>query len=94
VPSFGWKNYSLDAVAREVLGEGKGLSNPTPKTASPKIIHNYRHNLPAFALYRPALTPASPSNIVSKLDLIRLAFGAQSIGGHDSRPGRGEHRLF
>jgi len=52
------EDYSLDAVAREVLGEGKAIeSNARDRLA--EIIHNYRHNLPAFALYA-RLMPASP----------------------------------
>jgi DNA polymerase-2 len=73
------EDYSLDAVAREVLGEGKALeSNAKDRLA--EIIHNYRHNLPAFALY--ARTDARLAfNIVSKLDLIRLAFARSQLAG-------------
>jgi DNA polymerase-2 len=73
------EDYSLDAVAREVLGEGKALeSNAKDRLA--EIIHNYRHNLPAFALY--ARTDARLAfDIVSKLDLIRLAFARSQLAG-------------
>ncbi|HWM67321.1 MAG TPA: DNA polymerase II [Steroidobacteraceae bacterium] len=73
------EDYSLDAVAREVLGEGKAIeSNARDRLA--EIIHNYRHNLPAFALY--ARTDARLAyDIVSRLDLIRLAFARSQLAG-------------
>lgn len=73
------EDYSLDAVAREVLGEGKALeSNSKDRLA--EIIHNYRHNLPAFALY--ARTDARLAfDIARKLDLIRLAFARSQLAG-------------
>jgi DNA polymerase II len=73
------EDYSLDAVARTVLGEGKALeSNARDRLA--EIIHNYRHNLPAFALY--ARTDARLAyDILGKLDLIRLAFARSQLAG-------------
>ncbi len=73
------EDYSLDAVAREVLGEGKAIeSNARDRLA--EIIHNYRHNLPAFALY--ARTDARLAyDIVGKLDLVRLAFARSQLAG-------------
>jgi DNA polymerase-2 len=73
------EDYSLDAVAREVLGEGKAIeSNAKDRLA--EIIHNYRHNLPAFALY--ARTDARLAfDIVGKLNLIRLAFARSQLAG-------------
>jgi DNA polymerase-2 len=73
------EDYSLDAVAREVLGEGKAIeSNARDRLA--EIIHNYRHNLPAFALY--ARTDARLAyDIVGRLDLIRLAFARSQLAG-------------
>lgn len=73
------EDYSLDAVARAVLGEGKALeSNARDRLA--EIIHNYRHNLPAFALY--ARTDARLAyDIVGKLDLVRLAFARSQLAG-------------
>jgi len=44
------EDYSLDAVAREVLGEGKAIKSDARDRLA-EIIHNYRHDLPAFALY-------------------------------------------
>jgi DNA polymerase-2 len=44
------EDYSLDAVAREVLGEGKALTGGVQDRAA-EITHNYRHDLPAFARY-------------------------------------------
>ena len=43
-------DYSLDAVAREVLGEGKAVAGDVRDRIG-EIMHNYRHDLPAFALY-------------------------------------------
>src|SRR4029079_15241978 len=42
--------YSLDAVAREVLGEGKTVAGDVWDRVG-EIIHNYRYDLAAFALY-------------------------------------------
>jgi DNA polymerase-2 len=73
------EDYSLDAVAREVLGEGKAMrSDPRDRVA--EIVHNYRHDLPAFARY--ARTDARLAlEIVEKLDLIRLAFARSQLTG-------------
>ena len=43
-------DYSLDAVAREILGEGKAVAGDVRDRIG-EILHNYRHDLPAFALY-------------------------------------------
>ena len=43
-------DYSLDAVAREVLGEGKAVKGDV-RDRIDEILHNYRNDLPAFALY-------------------------------------------
>jgi DNA polymerase-2 len=73
------EDYSLDAVARELLGEGKAIeSNARDRLA--EIIHNYRHNLPAFALY--ARTDARLAyDIVGKLNLVSLAFARSQLAG-------------
>lgn len=73
------EDYSLDAVAREVLGEGKAIkSNAKDRVA--EIVHNYRHDLPAFALY--ARTDARLAHqIVEKLSLIPLAFARSQLAG-------------
>jgi DNA polymerase-2 len=73
------EDYSLDAVAREVLGEGKAIkSNARERVA--EIIHNYRHDLAAFALY--ARTDARLAyDITEKLDLVRLAFARSQLAG-------------
>jgi DNA polymerase-2 len=73
------EDYSLDAVARAVLGEGKAIeSNARDRLA--EIIHNYRYNLPAFARY--ARTDSRLAyEIVGKLDLIRLAFARSQLAG-------------
>ena len=73
------EDYSLDAVARVVLGEGKAVTGDV-KDRVGEILHNYRHNLPAFALY--ARTDARLAYaIVQKLDLVRLAFARSQLAG-------------
>jgi len=72
-------DYSLDAVAREILGEGKALAGDVRDRIA-EIAHNYRHDLAAFALY--ARTDARLAfEIVRKLDLVRLAFERSGLAG-------------
>jgi DNA polymerase II len=72
-------DYSLDAVAREVLGEGKAVKGDVRDRIA-EILHNYRNDLPAFALY--ARTDARLAYaIVQKLDLVRLAFARSQLTG-------------
>jgi DNA polymerase-2 len=72
-------DYSLDAVAREVLGEGKALAGDVRDRIA-EITHNYRHDLPAFALY--ARTDARLAfEIVQKLNVVRLAFARSQLAG-------------
>ncbi|HTT02417.1 MAG TPA: DNA polymerase II [Steroidobacteraceae bacterium] len=72
-------DYSLDAVAREVLGEGKTIAADGRERIA-EIIHNYKHDLPAFALY--ARTDARLAyQIVAKLNLVRLAFARSQLTG-------------
>lgn len=72
-------DYSLDAVAREVLGEGKAIAGDVRDRIA-EINHNYRHDLPAFALY--ARTDARLAfAIVVKLNVIRLAFARSQLAG-------------
>src|SRR5256885_467761 len=62
-------DYSLDAVAREVLGEGKAVAGDARDRIA-EIIHNYKHDLAAFALY--ARTDARLAyQIVAKLNLVQ-----------------------
>ena len=83
-------DYSLDAVAREVLGEGKALrggeagrENGAKRDARDRIAEiqdTYRHDLPAFALY--ARTDARLAyDIVARLNLIPLAFARTRLTG-------------
>ncbi|MEJ1963267.1 MAG: DNA polymerase II [Gammaproteobacteria bacterium] len=73
------EDYSLDAVARSVLGEGKAVKGDV-KDRVGEILHNYRCDLPAFALY--ARTDARLAyDIVHKLDLVRLAFARSQLAG-------------
>lgn len=72
-------DYSLDAVAREVLGEGKAVAGDVRDRIA-EITHNYRHDLPAFALY--ARTDARLAyQIVEKLNLVRLSFARSQLTG-------------
>jgi DNA polymerase-2 len=71
--------YSLDAVAREVLGEGKAVAGDVRDRIS-EIVHNYRNDLAAFALY--ARTDARLAfDILEKLNLARLAFARSQLTG-------------
>ena len=72
-------DYSLDAVARKVLGEGKAVAGDVRDRIA-EIIHNYRHDLAAFALY--ARTDARLAfEIVRKLNVVRLAFARSGLAG-------------
>jgi DNA polymerase-2 len=73
------EEYSLDAVSREVLGEGKAVAGDV-RDRMAEITRNYRHDLAAFALY--ARTDARLAfQIVHKLDLVRLAFARSQLAG-------------
>jgi DNA polymerase-2 len=73
------EDYSLDAVARHVLGEGKAVHGDVRDRLG-EILHNYVNDLPAFALY--ARTDARLAyRIVEKLDLVRLAFARSELAG-------------
>ncbi|MEZ5558652.1 MAG: DNA polymerase II [Pseudomonadales bacterium] len=73
------EDYSLDAVAREVLGEGKALAGDAGDRVA-EIQHNYRHDLPAFARY--ARTDARlVLEILETLDLVTLAFARSRLTG-------------
>jgi len=72
-------DYSLDAVAREVLGEGKTVAGDVWDRVG-EIIHNYRYDLAAFALY--ARTDARLAyQIVEHLNLVPLAFARSQLAG-------------
>src|ERR1700674_787049 len=72
-------DYSLDAVARQVLGEGKAVSGDVRDRIA-EITHNYRHDLPAFALY--ARTDARLAfQIVARLNLVQLAWARSRLTG-------------
>jgi len=72
-------DYSLDAVARSVLGEGKALAGEVRDRAG-EIVHNYQHDLAAFAHY--ARTDARLAfDIVRKLNLVQLAFARSQLAG-------------
>ena len=72
-------DYSLDAVAREVLGEGKAVAGDVRDRLA-EILHNYAQDLSAFALY--ARTDARLAyQIVEKLNLVPLAFARSELTG-------------
>jgi DNA polymerase-2 len=72
-------DYSLDAVSREILGEGKAVAGDVRDRIG-EILHNYRHDLPAFALY--ARTDARLAfQIVERLHLIELAYARSQLTG-------------
>lgn len=72
-------DYSLDAVAREVLGAGKAVKGDVRERIR-EIVHNYKHDLPAFALY--ARTDARLAyQIIERLNLVPLAFARTRLSG-------------
>jgi len=72
-------DYSLDAVARDVLGEGKALAGDVDDRVG-EILHNYRHDLEAFARY--ARTDARlPLEILQELNLVTLACARSRLTG-------------
>jgi DNA polymerase II len=73
------EEYSLDFVAREVLGKGKALAGDVHDRIA-EIVHNYRHDLAAFALY--ARTDARLAfDIVARLKLVQLAVARSRLTG-------------
>lgn len=74
------EDHSLDAVARQVLGEGKSHHQDSGAQQVAQIIHNYRHDLPAFVLY--ARTDARLAwQIVQQLSLVELAMARSQLTG-------------
>ncbi len=72
-------DYSLDAVAHTVLGEGKAVSGDV-KNRVGEIMSNYANDLAAFALY--ARTDARLAlEIVETLDLVNLAVARSRLTG-------------
>lgn len=72
-------DYSLDAVAREILGEGKAVAGDVRDRIG-EIMHNYRHDLAAFALY--ARTDARLAyQIIERLNVVQLAFARSQLAG-------------
>ena len=72
-------DYSLDAVARTVLGEGKALAGDA-KDRVGEILSNYANDLTAFALY--ARTDARlVLEILEALDLVNLAVARSRLTG-------------
>jgi DNA polymerase-2 len=71
--------YSLDAVAKQVLGEGKALEGDVRDRVG-EIMERYHNDLDGFALY--ARTDARLAlEIVEHLDLINLAFARSKLAG-------------
>lgn len=73
------EEYSLDAVSRVVLGEGKALHGDA-KDRVAEILDGHKNNLSDFALY--ARTDSRLAlEIVEKLDLFRLAIERSALTG-------------
>ena len=73
------EEYSLDAVARIILGEGKALHGEARDRVG-EILEGYKNNLADFALY--ARTDSRLAlQIVEKLDLIKLAVERSLLTG-------------
>lgn len=73
------EEYSLDAVAKTVLGEGKAVTGSVRDRIG-EILHNYQHDLPAFALY--ARTDARLAwQILDTLRLVSLAVARSQLTG-------------
>jgi DNA polymerase-2 len=72
-------DYSLDAVARQVLGEGKAVKGEVRDRIG-EILDNYRHDLPAFALYSRTDSRLA-YEIVRKLNLVPLAYARSRLTG-------------
>jgi len=72
-------DYSLDAVARDVLGEGKAVVGDVRDRVE-EIQHNYAEHLERFALY--ARTDARLAlDVVEKLHLVDLAIARSALTG-------------
>ncbi|MDP6375772.1 MAG: DNA polymerase II [Pseudomonadales bacterium] len=72
-------DFSLDAVARQVLGEGKVVAGDVTDRVG-EILANYRDDLPAFCLY--ARTDARlVIDILEKLDLVQLSLARSRLTG-------------
>ena len=65
------EDYSLDAVAREVLGEGKALSGSVHNRVE-EIVHNYRHDLESV---RALCAHGFPLGIANCREVAAGAFG-------------------
>ena len=73
------EDYSLDAVAKTVLGEGKALAGDSRDRVG-EILRNYASDLDAFALY--ARTDARLAlAIVERLNLLNLAVARSRLTG-------------
>ena len=73
------EEYSLDSVARVILGEGKALHGDS-KDRLGEILDGHKNNLPDFALY--ARTDSRLAlEIVEKLDLVKLAVERSALTG-------------
>ena len=74
-----FKDYSLDAVSREVLGEGKAVEGDV-KDRAEEILERYNNDLPGFVHY--AGTDARLAlQIVEKLQLVPLAIKRSTLTG-------------
>ena len=72
-------DYSLDAVARSVLGEGKLLEGELGNRAA-EILESYHHDLAGFAAYARADARLA-YQVLEKLDLINLSVARSKLTG-------------
>ncbi|MEM1231066.1 MAG: DNA polymerase II [Pseudomonadota bacterium] len=73
------ESYALDAVARQVLGEGKVLKGDA-KNRLGEILQGYRNDLPAFCAYSLA-DSRLVIDILSRLKLVELALARGQLTG-------------
>ncbi len=84
-------DYSLDAVARDVLGEGKALEGDVHDRVG-EILRRYQDDLAGFARY--ARTDARLAlEIGEQAEAVRARVRAQPAHRHDAGSRRGEHRV-
>ena len=72
-------DYSLDAVARSVLGEGKLIEGDVGNRAE-EILDRYHHDLAGFAAYARADARLA-YQVLEKLDLINLSVARSKLTG-------------
>ena len=85
-------DYSLDAVAREVLGEGKAVAGDVRDRIA-EITHNYRHDLRRVRALR-AHRRAARVRDRAETEPRAAGLRAQPAHRHDAGSRRGQHRIL